>query len=96
MQRTLDGTTRLVNVKELHDVYIGRPGEFGNPFSSGTKAENIENYRIWILGQPKLLTEIRKLRGKTIACWCPPEPCHGDVIIQICDGTREPLGDRTQ
>lgn len=26
---------------------------------------------------------LEPLRGKTLACWCTPEPCHGDVILEI-------------
>lgn len=28
-----------------------------------------------------------ELRGKDLACWCPPEgPCHADVLLQIANG----------
>jgi len=28
----------------------------------------------------------RELRGKNLACWCPPrEPCHADVLLAIAN-----------
>jgi hypothetical protein len=26
-----------------------------------------------------LLESLDELRGKTLGCWCKPDPCHGDV-----------------
>ena len=30
-----------------------------------------------------LLESLDELRGKTLGCWCKPDPCHGDVIVQL-------------
>ncbi len=27
---------------------------------------------------------VYSLRGKTLGCWCAPEPCHGDALAKIC------------
>jgi hypothetical protein len=89
--------TKLVNIKSGadYDVYIGRPSIFGNPFThiknKDTLAEHVvksrkealEKYREYILNNPDLLDKIEQLRGKTIACWCHPRKCHGDIIIEI-------------
>jgi len=29
---------------------------------------------------------LEPLRGKALACWCAPEACHGDVIIELLYG----------
>lgn len=30
----------------------------------------------------------RLLRGRTLACWCPPDaPCHADVLLEIANGS---------
>ena len=88
-------TTRLINRKcgEPYDVWIGRPSPFGNPFSHragttaryrvATRAEAIARYEEWIRTQPDLITRIKALKGKTLACCCLPEPCHGQVILRI-------------
>lgn len=36
---------------------------------------------------------VRDLRGKDLACWCPPtEPCHADFLLKLANPTAE--GDR--
>lgn len=82
---------RLVTCKQQpHDVYIGRPSEFGNPFvigKDGTRAEVIAKYRDWFLAQPEMVAKARAtLVGKVLACWCAPQPCHGDVLAEIANG----------
>ena len=29
---------------------------------------------------------LSELRGKTLGCWCAPEPCHGDVLARYVAG----------
>lgn len=88
--------------KEQYDVYIGRPSKWGNPFThkAGTKAEFIlptreeavEAYRKWITeGDGKhLLKDLRELKGKTLGCWCKPQSCHGDILVQLLNEIIEP------
>jgi len=82
--------TRVVHCKkEKHDVYIGRPSIWGNPFSigrDGTREEVIGKYALWIEGQPDLLGKLSELKGKTLGCWCKPLVCHGDVLAKLADG----------
>lgn len=88
--------TRVVHCKrEAYDVYIGRPSRWGNPFShkKGTLAkyqidsreDAIQRYREWVVGQPDLMKDLYKLRGKVLGCWCKPSPCHGDVLAELAD-----------
>lgn len=75
--------------RDRADVYIGRPGPFGNPFKVNTESQrqrSIELFRDWLTDQPDLLWLARKrLPGKTLGCWCAPKPCHGDVLREIAD-----------
>lgn len=67
-------------------VYIGRPSKWGNPFvigKHGTRAEVIAKYRSYILSVPNLRRSLGELRGKDLVCWCSPEACHGDVLIEL-------------
>lgn len=76
--------------KEPYDIYIGRPSEWGNPFvigPDGDRSEVIEKYRQWILTQNHLMNKIHTLRGKTLGCWCAPQACHGDVLLELACGT---------
>ena len=89
--------TKVVHCKkEPYDVYIGRTVQgmrgsiWGNPFKigpDGTREEVIEKYRKYILGKPELLKQLESLRGKTLGCWCNPQSCHGDVLIELLEQT---------
>lgn len=84
---------RVVHCKrEAFDVYIGRPGPWGNPFSLTNEKDRqrvIEKYRTWILEEircGRLKEEkVRALFGKTLGCWCAPKACHGDVLLEIAE-----------
>jgi len=80
---------QVVHKREPHDVYVGRPTKFGNPFvigKDGTREEVIAKYREWIATSPTLLAAARKeLRGKVLACWCAPQACHADVLMEIAN-----------
>ncbi len=76
--------------KSKYDVYIGRPSKWGNPFTigkDGTREEVIVKYRNWILTQPNLLKDLHELRGKVLGCWCCPNSCHGEVLVELCNMT---------
>ncbi len=67
-------------------IYVGRPSKWGNPFvigRDGTRDEVIAKYRAWIVQQPTLLAVLHELRGKDLVCWCAPERCHADVLIDL-------------
>lgn len=76
--------------RDEYDVYIGRPGPWGNPFSigtDGTREEVVEKYAEWLLSQPDLVEKARReLNGKVLGCWCAPKLCHGDILVQIIKG----------
>lgn len=80
-------TCTVVHCKrEPYDVYIGRPGKWGNPFTigkDGTRKEVIDKYAEWLITQPKLINSLFELKDKKIACWCSPKECHGDVLAEI-------------
>lgn len=81
--------TSVVHVREkVHDVYIGRPSKWGNPFKTGvhgTRDEVIAKYEAWVVTQPELLAALPELRGKRLGCFCAPKSCHGDVLARLAD-----------
>lgn len=80
--------------RSAFDIYIGRPGPWGNPFEigrDGSRVEVIEKYRAWIVKQDDLLTRLPELRGKILGCWCAPLPCHGDVLLELLNGLAVPV-----
>lgn len=70
-------------------VYIGRPSPWGNPFvigNDGTRADVIAKYREWLLAQPAKIEQAkRELAGKDLVCFCAPQGCHGDVLLEVAN-----------
>jgi hypothetical protein len=69
-------------------VYIGRPTIFSNPFKigkDGNRKECINKYREYIKGRQDLLYRLYELKGKALACWCKPKPCHGDILVELIE-----------
>ena len=69
-----------------NEVYIGRPSQWGNPFvipRDGDRAQVIAAYRDYLHGNPGLMAQLGELRGKTLVCYCAPQPCHGDVLAAL-------------
>ena len=69
-----------------YDVYIGRPGKWGNPFMigrDGDRATVIRKYEAYLLSSPALMASVSELKGKVLGCWCAPCACHGDVLARI-------------
>ena len=87
---------KVFNKRRRHEIpvgaiYIGRPTQWGNPFSKGSRAQNIEEFHEYaesrICHDPQWL---EPLRDKHLVCWCAPNPCHGDVILNLLEQTSEP------
>lgn len=94
--------TTVINIKsrQPYDIYIGRYNSayglfrsiWHNPYKvgiDGTREECIEKYRQHILASPDLLAQLPNLRGKRLGCWCAPLSCHGHVLAELADATRE-------
>ena len=63
---------------------------FCNPFKigkDGTRDEVIQKYKIYITKKIKKSIEFKNqlilLKGKKLGCWCHPEPCHGDILLEL-------------
>lgn len=81
---------RVVHCKrEPYDVYIGRPSKWGNPFvvgRDGTREAVIAKYREWLMDNPNLVAYAKlELKGRILGCWCSPQECHGDVLLEIAN-----------
>lgn len=73
-------------------ISIDRRSIFGNPFpitKTCTREQCIKLYKYWfnemIETSPSFKDEVKKLKGKTLICWCTPLPCHGNVIIEYLE-----------
>lgn len=68
-------------------VRIDRKSKWGNPFKMRSESERmhvIRRYAYYILDS-KLLDDLHELKGKWLACWCHPKPCHGDVLKYLAE-----------
>ena len=32
---------------------------------------------------PNVKNELKAMKGKNLGCWCKPEACHGDILLDI-------------
>ena len=83
-------TTTVVNIhdKQPHDIYIGRPGIWGNPYvigRDGTREEVIKKYEDQLLrnSTEHLVEFLVPLVGKRLGCFCKPLACHEDVLVEL-------------
>lgn len=86
--------TKVVHCKkEPYDIYIGRPSKWGNPYSHkdgtlaqfkvATREEAVSKYKEYLIHRPELLQSLHELKGKVLGCWCAPQACHGDILIEL-------------
>jgi hypothetical protein len=88
--------TTLVNLnKEPYDVYIGRGSKWGCPYTIikdrptlakeivSTKEEALSKYKEYVLSSPELMESLDELEGKVLGCFCKPEKCHGDILLEL-------------
>ena len=70
-----------------HEIYIGRPSKWGNPFRlhEGERIRVIALYRADLVHRLRTgrLTraELAELDGRPLVCWCAPLACHGHVLL---------------
>lgn len=77
-------------------LYIGRGlnrggwdlthSKWANPFAISTTQDReivLQKYRNYILSHPEKMDELDELLGQTLGCWCKPEGCHGDVLVEL-------------
>jgi hypothetical protein len=67
----------------VNETYIGRPSRWGNPFKIGPDGDRQQvciKYYHYVKSNPLLMMQIDTLRGKSLACFCAPELCHGHIL----------------
>lgn len=52
----------------------------GGSYSTWWQGPESDARRLW------MLENIRVLHGKKLCCWCPPGPCHADVLLELANG----------
>lgn len=72
---------------------------FANPYKVSKnlpRGEAIRMYREHIIQKIKTgEADLESLRGKTLGCWCKPEGCHGDVLIELLESGIDSVANST-
>lgn len=70
--------------------YPKQDSKFANPFKlkKGTSRDQVtEKYNMYLRNKIRkeeiTLEDLHNLKGKTLGCWCKPDKCHGDVLLEI-------------
>lgn len=59
---------------------------WANPYKDMDRVESLRKFREYIIDKIKkenLYAELLELDGKNLGCWCKPESCHGDVLLEL-------------
>lgn len=87
----------VTNRAKEHDVYIGRPSKYGNPYSSkesslarqstASLSESLDRFELEMRMLPldTLAEWSKELKGKRLGCWCHNSSCHGTVIANVLE-----------
>jgi len=72
--------------------YPTKSSVFANPYKigkDGTREEVILKYKEYLINKldndDDLVNELISLKGKHLGCWCYPEYCHGNVLLELID-----------
>lgn len=84
----------FIHNKDINTIerYPKTSSAFANPFKigkDGTRDAVLTKYETYITTKLDNDIQLRQalinLRGKSLGCWCYPDPCHGDVLIKLID-----------
>jgi hypothetical protein len=78
------------SITRAKDTRCHKKSIWANPFKpgkDGTRPEVMNLYRDYITqrlsNEPELRKQLRTLKGKRLGCWCAPDLCHGDILIEL-------------
>jgi hypothetical protein len=85
----------------LGAVYIGRGSKWGNPFTHlksktlasyvvETRDQAVDKYREYLYNNAELMDSLDELRGKDLVCYCAPQRCHGDILLEVANDESSP------
>ena len=67
--------------------FPSKASPFCNPFKiNGDREEVLKKFEEYIMikiKDPNFREELLKLKGKNLGCWCKPDKCHGDILMEI-------------
>lgn len=73
-----------------------KSSNFANPYKigkDGTREEILIKYKNYIIDKLKnneeLKNELLSLKNKKLGCWCYPEMCHGNILLELINAHEE-------
>lgn len=70
--------------------YPKKSSNFANPYKigiDGTREEIIKKYKKYIIKKinedESIMDEFLALKGKNLGCWCYPDKCHGNILLEL-------------
>ena len=66
--------------------YPTKQSVFANPYKigkDGTRQEVIFKYKEYLNNDKSLINKLISLKDKNLGCWCYPEYCHGNVLLEL-------------
>lgn len=98
--RAWDHEGRCSAAGARHDMWFSADRVVETHVRWATRAELVELYRLTLVeptfgmrkaypsagGHFAAVDDIRReLAGRDLACWCPPGPCHADVLLELAN-----------
>lgn len=85
-----------------NSVYVGRPSKWGNPHPMDQVCKRcstplkqvihdrkgaVEAFKADLNNSEGIRERIKRdLAGVNLVCWCAPQACHADVLLEIANG----------
>ena len=73
-----------------NERYPKQSSIYCNPFKigkDGDRNEVLDKYKDYIIkkldNDINFKNELIKLKDKNLGCWCSPDPCHGDILLDL-------------
>lgn len=88
-------------LKDPNHIYIGRNmalyvkgathSKWANKYSVKKYGRDrcLELYKEYVLQNKKLMDSLNELEGKVLGCWCSPERCHGDILVELINFSKD-------
>jgi hypothetical protein len=71
--------------KVSHKYIVKGPKKFMREYNNAedSRRDAIRLYKQYLENNPDLVSKLVNLTGKNLGCWCKPQPCHGDILVNM-------------
>lgn len=88
-------------IKDPNHIYIGRDMSFYVKGATKSKWHNpfpvnkygldkcADLYNEYMANNKELLDQLNELDGKVLGCWCKPNKCHGDILLELLEAKKK-------